>query len=268
MPERPDSPVAEAIRRDGGTLSATRGGWRVEYHLGGRDLGDEGLARVAELEGVVELNLRDTKVTDEGLASLKGMPGLRRLHLERTSVGDRGVAHLAGLPDLEYLNLYSTEITDEALAHLDGLRKLRKLFVWETAVTEAGAGRLAEALPDLMIVRGVDLDSEVFPPEKEEVVEAPIELEWLTENLDKVPKSQTGSFLIVNFKNERDRPVKLYWSEYGGGLRLYGEIAPGGSREQNTYTNAFWVVTDADDKRLGYFHVKVLKPSVAVIPKA
>jgi hypothetical protein len=65
--------------------------------------------------------------------------------------------NLAGLIHLEYLNLYGANITDKSLEHLTGLKRLKSLYVWQTGVTDAGVTRLAEELPDLRIVRGVDL---------------------------------------------------------------------------------------------------------------
>ena len=60
--------------------------------------------------------------------------------------------------------------------------------------------------------------------------------------------------------------VKIYWVEYNGKLRLYGEIAPGGTREQNTYSTASWLVTDLEDNYLGYFRTST-KVGKALIPK-
>ena len=53
---------------------------------------------------------------------------------------------------------------------------------------------------------------------------------------------------------------------YGGGLRYYGTSKPGAKREQNTYVNATWVVTNENDQPLGYFR-STKKYGIAVIPK-
>jgi len=262
-----DAPsAAEAIREDGGQLlPAGAGRWRVRYHLGGRGLTDEGLTKVAALDGVVDLNLRDTQITGAGLKHIGTLTGLRRLHLERTSVGDEGIAHLVSLGELEYLNLYSTKITDASLTHLAGLRNLKQLFVWQTGVTDAGVAKLQRALPKLKIVRGVDLATQVFPAMKEEDAVPPEKLVLMPVGVDGPPRSKTGSFIIATFKNQRKHTVKLYWVEYGGTLRFYADIAAGESREQTTYSNASWLITDADDHRIGYFRTS-LKPAIAVIP--
>ena len=72
--------------------------------------------------------------------------------------------------------------------------------------------------------------------------------------------------ITINFENKSDGTVKVHWVQYGGGLRYYGTIKPGGKRQQNTYANATWVVTDENEKLLGHFRTSK-KVGVAVIPK-
>ena len=149
----------EEIRRAGGIVRPVENGWEVELHLAGEAADDGLLAQVAALgERVLILNLRDTRATDEGLQHLSKLENLARLHLERTSIGDAGLAHLRNLRQLEYLNLYGTRVTDAGLAQLEGLPRLRQLFLWQTDTTEQGRASLAQALPKLRIVKGVDLD--------------------------------------------------------------------------------------------------------------
>ena len=66
-------------------------------------------------------------------------------------------------------------------------------------------------------------------------------------------KKQACSFLIITFQNKSNQDVKLYWVDYGGGKKLYGEISKGAERKQNTYSDAVWLVTDNKDKPLGFF---------------
>ena len=263
-----DATVLDAIRRSGGlVLSAPgkSGNWEVEFHLRGRDLTDKGLANVAALKSVVVLNLRDTQITSSGLVHLKGLTQLRRLHLERTKVDDKGIENLIGLSKLEYLNLYATQITDESLDRLANLKNLRQLYLWQTDVTDDGVAKLKKALPELKIGRGIDL-SKVVPVKKPE--SKPMEeLKWFAISGDvKPPKSKPGSFTVLTFENKRSHRIKLYWVDYGGNLKLYGEIDSGGNRQQTTYSDAVWLVTDEKDKALGYF-ISGQKVALAVIPK-
>jgi len=265
-----DSAVLDAIKKSGGLILPHPGKaeqWEVEFHLRGRELTDEGLRHVAALKNVVVLNLRDTQITSAGLVHLKGLSKLRRLHLERTQIGDKGIDNLASLHDLQYLNLYGTKITDKALDQLAGLKNLTQLYVWQTEVTDAGVRKLKEALPKIKIVRGIDL-SKIIIVKKTETKKPEESLKWLPERGPIKPpsKSKPGSFTIVTFQNKSDKNTKLYWIDYGGGKKLYGEIAKGQERRQNTYSDAVWLVTDDKDKPLGYF-VAGAKEALAIIPK-
>ena len=264
-----DQAAIDSIKKNGGLVLPSPGGenqWDIQFQLRGRDLTDAGLADVARLGNVVELNLRDTKITSAGLVHLKGLAKLKRLHLERTNVGDEGIVNLTKLTTLEYLNLYGTKITDKSLDHLAGLKNLRQLYVWQTDVTDAGIAKFKKALPAVSVVKGIDL-STIIPVAKEEP-KPENDLKWLPEGGDEKPpaKSVTGEFIFVRFINERDKPVKLFWIDYGGKPKLYGVIEPGDQRRQSTYEGAVWMLADERDKPLGYF-VTGREFARAIIPK-
>ena len=269
--ESADAAAVAAIKKIGGSVRRfSRAGKdrEVEFHLRGRKLTDEGLAHVAALKNVVSLNLRDTRITSAGLKHLKGLTKLRWLHLERTAVGDEGIENLAGLVHLEYLNFYGTKITDKSLEHLKGLKKLRRLYVWKTGVTDAGAVRLKKALPKLKIVRGVDLSK--LPEYSDEELDAPKPteiLKWIgVSDAEKAPRSKSGINTQVFFENKSGQRVKLVWISYGGEPKLYAHLDPGTTRQQNSYSNNTWLITDQSDRPLGYFIVGT-EVSRAVIPK-
>ena len=93
------------------------------------------------------------------------------------------------------------------------------------------------------------------------------DLEWnAVGDGERLPNSSSGSSTEIIFLNKRGHKVKVYWVEFGGGLRLYGEIDPGGTRKQSTYSNASWLITDQDEKPLGYFRTSQ-KVGNASIPK-
>lgn len=261
-----NSAAVESIKEVGGlALPMPGGGWEVEFHLRGRDVTtDDSLKRLAPLGDVVSINLRDTRITSSGLVHLKPLSNLRRLHLERTRVDDAGIAHLSGLTQLEYLNLYGTGVGDKALEHLKGLKNLRQLYLWQTNVTAGGVEKLQKALPRVRISRGVDFDK-LVALKKPEPKREKENLKWIPAGEKKPPKSTPGTFIEVNFHNNRSQRIKLYWVDYGGGLKLYGEIDPGGVRLQTTYSGASWVVKDLKEKSLGYFRTGQ-KYAVALIP--
>jgi len=262
-----DVAAKAAIKKLGGLMSRQGDGWDVEFQHRGRALTDEGLLHVAALKNVAALNLRDTKITSAGLAHLKDLTTLRWLHLERTEVGDAGIEHLASLDNLEYLNLYGTKITDKSLDDLARLKKLQRLYVWRTDVTDAGVAKLAKALPELKIVRGVDLANlKIKELPKPDVPKPKVDLKWIaTTDADDAPISTQGSNTQVFFENKSKRIVKLFWVGYDGKLRLYGELAPGATRQLNTYSRNTWLITDEGENPLGYFRVG-LELSRAVIP--
>lgn len=115
---------------------------------------------------LVWANLSGTAITDPGLANVGKLVQVRRLNLSRTKITDAGLAHLKGLAKLESLNLYGTSIGDGGLARLHGLGQLRKLYLWQTSVSDEGVLALQQALPKLLINRGV------LPPEPEPEPEA------------------------------------------------------------------------------------------------
>ena len=144
------------------------------------------------------------------------------------------------------------------------LKNLKKLYLWQTKVTNDGVKQLEAALPDLKIIRGVDLDKIV--PVKKPPPRPTEELKWIPSNGEIPPRSISGDNTTIIFHNQMKQKVKIYWVEYNGKLKIYGEIAPGGTREQNTFSTASWLVTDIEGTYLGYFRTST-KVGKALIPK-
>jgi sialate O-acetylesterase len=91
-------------------------------------------------------------------------------------------------------------------------------------------------------------------------------LKWIAISGQRAPNSVPGSGTELVILNKMDIKVKVFWVPYGGGLRFYGELDPGGTRKQNTFSSASWVITDEKDKPLGYFRT-TKKRGIAVIPR-
>ena len=144
---------------------------RVDYHLKGKDIKDDALAKLDGVSSQVTwLHLGGTAVSDAGLAKLASLPNLTQLHLEKTDTGDAALDHIAKLKHLEYLNLYGTKITDAGLAKLGSLSALKKLYVWQTDVTDEGVAALQAKLPNAEINNGAALAAPA--PAEEESSEA------------------------------------------------------------------------------------------------
>jgi hypothetical protein len=255
----------------GGTVIPTPGDnlqHEVMFHIKGQDLTDEHLQQITALPTIVSLNLQGTKITSAGLVHLQKLKHLRRLHLETTQIDDNAALHLKVLNNLEYLNLYKTNITDKTLQQLVSLAKLKKLFVWQTGVTDKGITQLQAALPNLKIARGIDMSKPLPPglfakPDKTNSM-----LKWIATNKrTDAPKSHTGSNIHITFENKSGKHVKIYWVGYDNKLRLYGELRANETRQQNSYSQNTWLITDANDQPLGYFISDAQIMSWAVIPK-
>jgi hypothetical protein len=90
-------------------------------------------------------------------------------------------------------------------------------------------------------------------------------LPWVSASKEKAPVSLAGNVTAITLRNKSGDAVKIYWVGYKGELVQYGELDPGGTREQNTYSNATWLITDKNDKPLGHFITGPF-PASAVIP--
>jgi len=171
VPTEAEKAAIADIRKSGGQvmeLAQNDSRLDVAFHLADGKITDEQLVPLKNLPKVAQLNLRGREITNAGLVNLKDLKGLVRLHLEKTKVTDEGLEQLKGLESLEYLNLYGTAITDAGLKHLEPLKKLKKLYLWQTQVTDAGVAGLKAAIPELQIIRGVELAKPVEEKKAEE----------------------------------------------------------------------------------------------------
>ena len=88
----------------------------------------ENLAALANLDGLLWLNLGYNEVTDEGLSVLGQMSQLRVLCLDRNRFTDQGLAHLTELQRLEQLDLSMNRHLDgSGLEYVAQLKSLKDL---------------------------------------------------------------------------------------------------------------------------------------------
>jgi hypothetical protein len=107
-------------------------------------LGDDTIAQIKGMTGLVSLNLGSSKVSDTDLArlDLPGMTRLRHLYLGRTRVTDAGLAHVKRVTGLRTLDLEYTRVTDAGLAGLEAMSDLRTLWLEGAGVGDAGLDRI------------------------------------------------------------------------------------------------------------------------------
>ena len=91
-------------------------------------------------------------------------------------------------------------------------------------------------------------------------------LRWNVSIAGLPPNSISGSATRVSFENKSDCKVKIFWVRYNGELKSYGELNPGAKRQQKTFANSSWLITDTNDEPLGYFRT-THRVATAVIPR-
>ena len=94
-------------------------------------------------------------------------------------------------------------------------------------------------------------------------------LKWqvLKNEENRAPASKPdGSAFEVTFINDSGRNVKLWWMDQQQQPKLYGEIETGKTGVQKTRPGAVWLITDPNDKALGYFEIGD-RAAKAIIPK-
>lgn len=141
--------------------------------LNGTQVTDEGLARLASLQRLEDLDLGDTKITGTGFANVKftslkklsfrecdkltvegfkqivKCQNLERLNLRNTNIDDPFLQEIAKLPQLQYLWADYTRLTNEGLPYLNGMTRLISFRTRKTGVTREGMLQLWKHLPDL-----------------------------------------------------------------------------------------------------------------------
>ncbi len=119
-------------------------------HLIGPMITDEGLAGVAQLQGLERLYLRDVRnVTATGIEALGNMTRLKEFSLSGSRVHGDDFAPLAQMKDLRILQLHAgADLGDAGAFHIANLPKLRKIYVSGKGLTEKGLLAIA-GLTDL-----------------------------------------------------------------------------------------------------------------------
>lgn len=106
---------------------------------GGTRITDFGLAKLANLRKLRQLDLSGAAITASGLKTLANLPEIRRLSLWNVKgLDDSAAPYIEALRNLTSLDLSNTSIGDETLGRLAKLSHLQRLYVSETHVTTEG----------------------------------------------------------------------------------------------------------------------------------
>jgi hypothetical protein len=120
---------------------------------GRQKVNDLNLARLADLDQLVWIDLQQTSITDAALVHVAGLKHLERLRLDETSVTDSGMVHLASLPKLHTLNLERTGVTDAGLEQINRL-PLQELYLSRAGVTRNTALLFRRSHPNANVIIG------------------------------------------------------------------------------------------------------------------
>ena len=119
----------------------------------GDNVSDAELRHAAALTGLRGFRiLLGKRVTDKGLAVLANMPYLQELELNQVHVTDKGLAFLTETPRLESLSISSAPITNASLTQFKELKMLRKLHIEATAISPRALNIIKIDLPECEIV--------------------------------------------------------------------------------------------------------------------
>jgi hypothetical protein len=110
--------------------------------LAGASITNAGLAHLAAMPTLEELDLSVPAASVSGLTALGALPRLRVLRVDRIG-GDESGLDISGLSGLEWFRIWGPEfLTDGDLASLAGLKQLQHLD-FAGAITDAGMAPLA-----------------------------------------------------------------------------------------------------------------------------
>jgi hypothetical protein len=72
---------------------------------------------------------------------------------------------------------------------------------------------------------------------------------------DKTARTVLSDFKTgIEFRNETDKTVKIFWLDENGNRKFSGNLAPGRSKEFETYLSEPWLVTDESDNALSLYY--------------
>jgi hypothetical protein len=132
-----------------------------QLDLENSQVSDAGMVHLADKKKLKRLFLSGTQITDAGLAQLREVSDIEELVLDGVPITDASLEVIAGFQQLKRLDLSRTKVTDAGLGRLSGLKNLKDLSLYgASGISGRGVARLHEALPELKIHGGPDLDGQ------------------------------------------------------------------------------------------------------------
>jgi len=106
-------------------------------------LPEEAMANLGKLYHLEELGIERCTFDPNHMRSFEALTKLRSLSLSDSTMSDVGLPHIARLRQLQFLGLFNTRVSDEGLKHVASLVNLTCLDLRETKVTDSGMQRLS-----------------------------------------------------------------------------------------------------------------------------
>lgn len=134
----------------------------TQLQLVGPNISNYGVAQLAGLSSVEQLAI-DAPISDGALDSIGKMRRLRLLDLHGAQVTGPGLSRLAGLDQLEFLVLDQTPVGDAGMPFVGQLGGLRRLLLRDTRISDAGLehlvhlANLEQLYLDGSLIRGAGL---------------------------------------------------------------------------------------------------------------
>jgi Leucine-rich repeat (LRR) protein len=118
---------------------------------------DEGMKTVTKLKQIKRLSVLNARnITDAGLKTIATMSNLRDLDVgQNSTITDTGIIHLTKMKDLEKLAVTNTSFSERALEYVVKMPNLRSLKMYGTHVP---AEALSKLLPTMPKIEELDLN--------------------------------------------------------------------------------------------------------------
>ena len=120
--------------------AAVRAGTSTRVRVADRPLSEQEWEELADLEGLVHLDLQEGVADDAKAIILARLPALERLVLRESPLSDEGLKHLAACHTLRDLNLPQARCTLVGLAALAELPRLKNLRLGSPQLVPEGKG--------------------------------------------------------------------------------------------------------------------------------
>jgi VHL beta domain len=105
-----------------------------------------------------------------------------------------------------------------------------------------------------------------FAEHEDASIDTLTKLDWTPLHVERAPASKpNGPKFDVYFSNQANEPVKVFWMNRKGEPQPYGTLETGWSNPYQTRPGAVWMITDAEEKPLGYFTIGD-RTAQAVVP--